>query len=220
MKSLDEIGKDYGTDKSSLVHDYLNKYPKHMPYYKFETLKILEIGVLDGGSLRTWRDYFYNSTIVGIDINEECKKHEEDRIIVEIGSQTDKEFLDSVVKKHGPFNMIIDDGSHMCSHVIFSFENLIDSVVSGGCYIVEDSSTSYWQGYEGGYRKLGTTIEYFKNMVDEINFNGEILYDKPVPCGRRDDYLIEHFEKNNIPTYGSRVESINFLNSIIVINKR
>jgi len=220
MNSLNEFGLKYGTDKSSLVHDYLRKYTKHLPYHRFETIKILEIGILNGESLRTWKDYFYNATIIGIDINEECKKHEEDRIIVEIGSQADKNFLDSVIKKYGPFNIIIDDGSHMCGHVIFSFENLIDSVVSEGCYVVEDSCTSYWKEYDGGYRMEGSSIEYFKNMVDEINFNGEILYDKPVPCGRRDDYLIEHFEKNNIPCYGNKIESINFLNSIIIINKR
>jgi hypothetical protein len=220
MSTLNEIGLKYGTDKASDVHDYLKKYEKYLPYKRDDNLKILEIGVHDGGSLRTWKEYFYNSTIIGIDINPDCKKYEEDRIIIEIGDQSNKYFLDGLIKKHGPFDFILDDGSHIVNHVLTSFEELFKSVKENGQYIIEDACTSYWEYWGGGYRKLGTTMEYFKNIVDEVNFNGAILLDKPAPLGRRDDYLLEFNKKNNIDGYGYLIDSINFLNSIIIINKR
>lgn len=61
-----------------------------------------------------WREYLPNAKIVGIDILPSCKAYEkaDDRVHVEIGSQVDAEFLRSVIQKHGPFDMILDDGSH------------------------------------------------------------------------------------------------------------
>jgi hypothetical protein len=220
MSTLNQIGLKYGTDKASEVHDYLKKYEKYLPYKREDKLNILEIGVLNGESLTTWKEYFYNSTIIGIDINPDCKKYQEDRVIVETGDQTDKFFLDGLIKKYGPFDFILDDGSHINNHVLTSFELLFKSVKSGGQYIIEDVQTSYLEDYGGGYMKLGTTIEYFKNIIDEVNFYGQIVYGKPVPLGRRDDYLLEYFEKNNDNRIGFQIESINFLNSIIIINKR
>jgi len=45
-----------------------------------------------------------------------CKQYEEDNISIEIGSQEDNVFLLDVMREHGPFDMILDDGSHMNSH--------------------------------------------------------------------------------------------------------
>ena len=60
--------------------------------------------------------------------------------------------------------MILDDGSHINEHVIFSFQQLWGNVKSGGVYIVEDVGTAYWDEYGGGLRKEGTSIEYFKKL--------------------------------------------------------
>ena len=123
------------------------------------------------------------------------------------------------MREHGPFDMILDDGSHMNSHVIFSFEHLFDSVKSGGVYIVEDCATSYWSDYEGGFRKETTMIEYFKRLVDDINFRGIYNYGKPVPLGRREDWCIETISREQ-PDCRTDIESITFLNGIILIRKR
>jgi hypothetical protein len=144
MSALDIIANSYGTDKASHLHNYCEKYEKYLPFKRYDELKIMEIGVLRAESLRTWKDYFYQSQIIGIDILPECEKYEKDRISIEIGSQVDGSFLNEVSEKHGPFDMILDDGSHMSSHQIYSFEHLFDSVKSGGVYIVEDVFTSYW----------------------------------------------------------------------------
>ena len=77
MRSLDKIAKAKGTDKSSELHNYCEKYEKYLPFNRLEPLTFLEIGVLDGESLATWREYYPNATIIGIDINPDCKKYED-----------------------------------------------------------------------------------------------------------------------------------------------
>ena len=220
MNTLDIIANSYGTDKSYHLHNYCVKYEKYLPFNRYDELKIMEIGVLRGESLRTWRDYFYRSEIIGIDILPECKKYEGNRISVEIGSQIDEDFLSEVSKKHGQFNMILDDGSHMTSHQIFSFEHLFNSIKSGGVYVIEDSCTSYWDDYEGGYLKEGSTMEYFKKLTDDVNFRG-LQYDinGQFHRYRRESDLIPLSLKEQ-PECRIDIESINFLNGIIIITKR
>lgn len=220
MSILNDIAILRGTDKSSLVHDYCRKYEKYLPFKRDEELKILEIGVLNGESLRMWKDYFFNSNIVGIDINRKCKQYEEPRISVEIGSQTDGDFLSTLSQKYEYFDLIVDDGSHFNSDVIFSFEHLFGVLKSGGVYAVEDSCTSYWPHYGGDRYKKGTTIEYFKEKADEVNFFGEILVPPERGFHRKDEYLIKQFKDKGYDYIGTEIESLNFLNSIVLITKR
>ena len=218
MSELDRIGKSHGTDKSSDFHDYLIKYEKYIPFKRDDKIKMLEIGVFAGASLRTWEEYFYNSEIVGIDIMPGCKASESGRVFVEIGSQTDEIFLNDVFEKHGPFDLILDDGSHINSDVIFSFEKLWNTLKSGGLYIIEDASTSYWEGYGGQYKSPNSTIEYFKNLIDNVNFMG-VQSSFHIPHARKDEFLIEPYKQIN-PNALVDIESIIFINSIIIVTKK
>lgn len=222
MSLLDNLAKKYGTDKSSDVHNYCVKYEKYLPFNRYQNMDILEIGILDGKSLLTWKDYYYKAKIVGIDINPDCKQFEnkENNISVEIGSQDDSVFLNDVMRKYGPFDMILDDGSHINEHVIYSFEHLFESLKSGGVYIVEDVSTSYWSWYGGGLNDSKSMMEYFKRLADDINFRGiENLDNQEAVWWRREDFLIPYTNKV-LPDCRTDIESITFLNGIILIRKR
>lgn len=225
MKTLDSIAIKNKTDKSSLVHNYCFKYQKWLPMGRLEEIKILEIGVHEGSSLISWREFYPYSTVIGIDIEEECKHIEDSQknIFVEIGSQIDPEFLSYVCNKWGPFDMILDDGSHKSSHVIKSFNELFPSLKEGGVYVVEDACTSYWDGPEEfgeGIKNPNSSIEFFKNLIDEVNFNGE-LHENPnlFIYARREEDLIKKINDQGIEIR-TDIESINFMNSIIIITKR
>jgi hypothetical protein len=166
-----------------------------------------------------WKDYFFNSKIIGIDIIEKSKQYEDERIKIEVGNQTDEIFLKNIINKYGPFDIILDDGSHQNNDVIKSFEILFASIKSQGIYVVEDSCTSYWNEFNGGYKKDGSSIEYFKNFIDHVNFFGIINFNFYNVHARREDVLIEVSKKNQ-PDCRLDIESINFLNSIIIITKR
>jgi hypothetical protein len=219
MSTLNDLAKKYGTDKSSEIHNYCDKYAKYIPFQRYDKLNILEIGILDGKSLLTWKEYFYRSHILGIDINPDCKKYEESRISVEIGSQADGAFLSKTWQQYGPFDMILDDGSHMNEHVIYSFEHLWGSVKSGGIYIIEDVGTSYWDEWGGGFLRENTSMEYFKKLSDDINFRGLQNFNTSNVHARREDWLT-NLSNETQPDCITDIESINFLNGIIIITKR
>ena len=107
----------------------------------------------------------------------------------------------------------------MNSHVIFSFEKLFPTMKSGGVYIVEDSCTAYWSDWEGGHDKSSTSVEYFKRLTDDINFRGLMNFNSPNVHARREDWLDELSHQNQ-PDCRTDIESITFLNGIIMIIKR
>jgi methyltransferase family protein len=137
MLSLDAIGIVEGTDKSSLAGDYLRHYEQWLAPLRDESFNLIEIGVLGGASVRTWARFFTKAQIIGIDINQSCRAYAQDRVLIEIGSQDDAEFLHRVAAAYPPL-VIIDDGSHRSDHVIFTFERLFPTLSPGGQYIVED----------------------------------------------------------------------------------
>ena len=82
------------------------------------------------------------SAIVGIDIDPETKPFDapDNRIHVRIGSQADTEFDRPWSTSSGkkPYEAILDDGSHMASHMVESFRYLFPhALAAGGTYIVE-----------------------------------------------------------------------------------
>jgi hypothetical protein len=137
LSALDELGIKRVTDKCSLEHDYLRKYERLFSPFRDEPITLLEIGVFDGGSMHLWEDYFPRATIVGIDVNPDCKKYEGDRRIVEIASQGDEIVMQMIGARYTP-TIIIDDGSHRADHILSSFESLYPTLKSSGIYIVED----------------------------------------------------------------------------------
>lgn len=134
---LDLIGIRLGTDKSRLRQDYLRHYERMMAGFRDRPITLLEIGIDQGASLRTWETYFPQASIVGVDIVPATLRFARDNVVVEIGSQFDADFLEGLARKYTP-DIIIDDGSHISEHQIFSFERLFHGLKPGGLYVVED----------------------------------------------------------------------------------
>src|ERR1700733_5337217 len=150
--ALDTLAVIHGTDKWD-NNFYSPYYNEHFKKIRYKNLKILEIGVgcfdnpLCGGeSLRMWKNYFPNSTIYGIDICDKTSLQEK-RIKIFQGSQADEVFLKKVCEEHGPFDIIIDDGSHVSCHIITSFNVLFPFLKEGGYYAIEDLHVSYNKGW-------------------------------------------------------------------------
>lgn len=134
---LDTLGILAGADKSSLRWDYLRHYQEKFRPWRDAEFNLIEIGVSGGHSLHMWSRFFTQATIIGIDINETACRAASDRIHIEIGSQADPQFLESLAKRHPP-SIVIDDGSHESEHILISFRHLFAHLVPGGWYVVED----------------------------------------------------------------------------------
>jgi hypothetical protein len=149
---------------------YFPIYERHFARFVDRPIVMIEIGCGEGGSLQMWKRYLGPlATIVGLDIRPECAAFEEDQIHVRIGDQRDPTFLAEVLREFGDPSIVLDDGSHMMSHVRASFDALYPRVMADGVYMVEDLHTAYWDEYEGGVGKPESFIEFAKRLIDEIN---------------------------------------------------
>jgi hypothetical protein len=202
MKKLNAIGAKYGTDKGDSGHtfkdqNYLDIYHEYVKSFRQEAFNFLEIGVRDGASMRMWSDYFPNATIIGLDIDPSCKDVEKgrDNINIEIGSQEDEEFLNEIIEKYKSFKVILDDGSHINTMIMKSF-NVLNKYVEN-FYIIEDLANSYinlndhnvlsWPGMSQNKNLQAD------NSVSRPAFN-KMMFDLIKELdGRRSDWRAFHF---------------------------
>lgn len=132
-------------------------------------LRLLEIGVLGGGSLDLWRQFLGDEAVIfGVDVDVACSLITAGGQI-RIGSQADRDFMQSVVAEMGGVDVVIDDGSHQVDHVITTLRTLFPLLADGGLYVIEDLGTSYLPEYGGGLRRRGSSVEFLKRLVDHVN---------------------------------------------------
>jgi demethylmacrocin O-methyltransferase len=166
---LDAMGLKLKCDKASKLHDYLRHYEVLFQPLKDKEITLLEIGVCRGNSIWLWEQYFSKARIIGMDIDGANRVKGEfcDRVTIETGDQNNKADLRRV-SKHGPFDIIIDDGSHICVHQIKTFGTLWHHVRPGGWYIIEDLETSMRRGrYVVGASQ--TTVDYLAELQSKMH---------------------------------------------------
>jgi hypothetical protein len=166
--SLQEIGVRYATDK--VVHGYLPHYELLFNCFRHEAFDLLEIGVQRGASIRMWHEYFPQARIVGLDI-EPIELEDEaalPRYTFVQGSQSDEAVLRRLTRAHR-FRVAIDDGSHVWSDQIFTFEQVFPELEDGGVYVCEDIHTSFLRRKET-FRGDATTnsAAYFLGLAKAV----------------------------------------------------
>lgn len=151
MRSHELNLSQYDSDK--IISGYLTVYDELFQSLVHQPVKLLEIGIYRGGSLRLWRDYFPHGQIAGVDLNLPDNLKEVDRIQIFQGSQDDGPFLQQVAREVAPegFDIIIDDGSHLGDLTRKTFWHLFEKHLKpGGYYIIEDWGTGYWSDWPDG----------------------------------------------------------------------
>ena len=207
LLSLNEIGLKYGTDKASNSHDYLEFYERFFAPLRHSEITLLEIGVAQGASLKTWEAYFPNARIIGADILLSSKRFERARVAIELIDQSDLEDLVRIAVKHGPFDIVIEDGSHMWEHQITSLRTLFPFVKHNGFYVVEDLHTNYGT-WPTDYKGVATTrcSEFLKSWADL--------------CVAHTQKPLAEVEDAFLRTYGRSAQCIAFFSQACLIQKR
>lgn len=176
----------YGSDKTSGPHWYGGPYQVQLEKFRNQSLRLLEIGIggyssatRGGASLNAWADYFRGGLIYGLDCYpKDLPRHPRIRTVV--GDQADCAFLRDLGRQCGPFDIVIDDGSHRASDTTAAFGELFPFVTQGGLYVIEDLQTSYWPLYGGGSdTEALTAIEMLKTIIDEIHADEVVLPSDP-----------------------------------------
>jgi trans-aconitate methyltransferase len=170
--TLPAMGKKYGTDKEN-GHDFLRYYDGIFAETKNSVRRVLEIGVLAGASLKMWRDYFPNAVIFGADTDKRVLSDLGPRIQTVQADQSKPEDLDKLAA-FGPFDVIIDDGSHMCRHQQLTFGKLFKNLNTNGVFIIEDLHTSMVPRYIND-AEITTLDMLYKLMQTGIIHSADIV---------------------------------------------
>jgi hypothetical protein len=136
-----------------ITNGYVNVYGPILAPLRSKPIKLLELGVLAGESLRLWQEYFWNGTIVGLDLRPVTINDPMERIFVYQGAQQDTALLSRIAQERASdgFDIIIDDASHIADLTRISFWHLFDNHLKpGGLHVVEDWGTGYWSDWADG----------------------------------------------------------------------
>ena len=166
------IGQKYDTDKTPLrinvnslrhAHPYTLYYNSIFNHIKNYYLNILEFGILKGSSLLMWKEYFYNSKIVGLDNNTYyINKMKEQNFDVSFVDVNDENNISSSLKNlNMMFDIIIEDTTHQIEDQIRVIKNTVEYLKPGGVIIIEDIFLN--NNENDYYEKLGETLNEFQN---------------------------------------------------------
>lgn len=173
MHLLDELALKYGTDKGPLEHNYTPYYHMLLGNRRDTATSILEIGVFKGASLLMWADYFPSAKIHGIDISLPPElKHP--RVLLHKINQSNKADIVKFAEKYAPFDLIVDDGSHMSEHQVCCLEWLFPFLGNKGIYVIEDLETSHMKHYTKNAKI--SCVDYLKIQIDSITKSSKHEY--------------------------------------------
>lgn len=154
QNEYDKLERGYQLDKFD--HMYLQKYyNKEFVDKRENEIKLLEIGVARGVSIRFWSEWFTNGTIYGI----EQYHQDEDYTYFEKYGLKNIIMNDAVKKETSDMFMansmdyIIDDGSHQLLDQIIATELYLPKIKPNGKMIIEDIRN----------------ISYVPILIDSIN---------------------------------------------------
>jgi glycosyltransferase involved in cell wall biosynthesis len=204
------------SDKWSL---YLSEYDRLFTGHRQLPVRLLEIGVQNGGSLEVWSAYFPNALqIVGCDINPDCARlrYADPRVSVVVGD-ANTEAVEACIATICPeFDLILDDGSHRSDDIVRSFARYFPRLADGGLFIAEDLHCSYWGTFKGGLYDPTSSMAFFRRLTDVVNHQhwGLAASRRSVLDSFASAYGVEISE-----AVLSHVHSIEFVNSLCVIRK-
>ena len=200
----------YDTDK--VPNGYLRTYDRIFEPLIDRPVRVLELGVRSGGSLRLWRDYFPNGTIAGLDVEPLASEPNGDRIRIYQGRQEDTSVLSKIAVEVAPdgFDIVIDDASHIAAPTRTGFWHLFDNHLKpGGVFAIEDWGTGYWErwpdgrAWRAGEPHHAGMVGFIKELIDEQGAHDLTRgwYDEPL-------------QRN------SRFESILLVSSIAIVTRK
>lgn len=183
----------------SIKHtSYFHVYEKLLSPLRGMPVTLVEIGVLNGGSLFMWRDFLGPSArIIGVEFNPDAERWKAHGFEIFIGDQSDPTFWSSILPSIGEIDVCIDDGGHSNLQQIVTTALVTPYVKDGGMLIVEDTHTSFMQQF--GNPSRYSFVSYAKDIADAIHSR--------FPSVRA--------SKNPLAEY---VSSVCFMESMVVFN--
>ncbi len=199
--SLDELFYHYGSDKADVFrrtgekgHGFSNFYSKKLEFFKERNVNILEIGSYAGASAAAFKKYFKKSKIYCLDINISNFIYSSKDIHVYGLDICNKKKLYNVLdkikyeEKLEYFDLIIDDGSHNLSDILFTFKTLFKHLAKKGIYVIEDFK-------HPNYYKYNRNIDHI--LIDQLldNLKDKKFFDSSIIENKEQGYFFDNINK-------------------------
>lgn len=191
QRYADEYGDKQGemvftfSDKGAM-HSYIDFYESYFAK-KRDHAKLLEIGMMTGGSMLLWQTYFDRYQLTGIDLSPswnqarpfQPKLESDDNIKLMFGINSVKGVPDELLAEK--FDFIIDDGDHAVTSQIETFQNYYPLLSPGGTYFIEDII---------GENELAALRKFILNYRETNYLDFTIRHHAGFKNGRRDDQIL------------------------------
>lgn len=185
----------YGSDKgdySGRGNHYSNYYEHFFFPLKETATNICEIGVKNGASLNTFKDYFPNAQIIGLDLHNKSKCNTS-RITTYVLDQSKiadlENFTTQCEKSNLKFDIILDDGSHDISHQQLTFGKFFKLLKPKGIYVLEDLGSSFMEVGENVYGYIQTQEKLENNTL-------RFLFNRPFTSPWIDEVDLQYINQN------------------------
>lgn len=217
--SLRDLYENHGGKVSDKWNSYIEFYDEVFSPFRSDPVRILEIGVQNGGSLEIWAKYFPNAVhILGCDIAPEAAAltFDDPRISVVVGDANDPKTVAAIAAIVDQFDIIIDDGSHRSDDIIKSFALYFPKLREGGIFLVEDLHCAYWDEFQGGLEAPFSSMNFFKRLADLVNhehWGADLTSDKVL------GFYAAQYGAEFAPAALDLISELRFRNSLCMITK-
>jgi Methyltransferase domain len=179
--------------KSIKWDSYFPVYEQVLKEFVGQRVTLVEIGVLDGGSLFLWRTLLGPQVrIIGIDANPATKALEEQGFEIFIGDQASEDFWAAFYHTVGPIDILIDDGGHTNRQQIVTLRASLDHVRDNGLMIFEDVHASYMADFGNPCRY--NFVKFCQHIVDGINSRNPSVTTRLAGFGTSSIHSVSFFE--------------------------
>ena len=190
--------------------NYFPIYDQLFSSFAGKAITFVEVGILSGGSLHMWRDFFGNTArIIGIDNNSAAKKWDKDFEIF-IGDQSNPIFWTEFFNEVGPIDILLDDGGHTNTQQMQTVISSINNIKSKGLIVVEDTHCSFLESF--GNPSKRSFVNFASASATKLSFRNSSI-DKP-------EAFVKNIESISILSFYKFENMCQILKSLDVYNKK
>jgi hypothetical protein len=182
------------SDKGSM-HSYIEFYESYFQHHR-DSVSLLEIGMMTGGSLHLWQQYFSQYRLIGMDISSgwnalrdfqaEIENDPDITLLFEINSRNPS--LPNAVSRER-FDFIIDDGDHSVLAQMDTFRNYWPLIKDTGTYFIEDVA---------GDVRMDILKEFMQEYSNKNDISLHLEHYQGFKNNRHDDQILAISKEKNL----------------------